>query len=144
MIIRNNNLSMSLIKMNIIQAKQAISYFDNTRFKNIKNSASYEIQQACEKLIKIQIYNSGVSLNYYNLYTHNLTRLYEYGLNLGIDVYIPRVILSNLDKISSWEAGSRYDIHFSIRIDILKKYLKESEDWYDYLYKNRKKSNSCI
>lgn len=135
MTIRNNNLSMGLIKMNIIQAKQAINYFDNTGFKNIKNSASYEIQQACEKLIKIQIYNSGVSLNYYNLYTHNLTRLYEYGLNLGINVYIPRVILSNLDKISSWEAGSRYDIHFSIRIDVLKKYLKESEDWYSYLYK---------
>lgn len=43
--------------MNIIQAKQAIDYFEGTKFKDIKNSAAYEIQQACEKLIKIQIYS---------------------------------------------------------------------------------------
>lgn len=134
MIIRNNNLSMSLIKMNIIQANQAIDYFERTKFKDIKNSAAYEIQQACEKLIKIQIYSSGYSINYYNLYTHSLSRLKRYCDNSGISIYIPSVIISNLDKISSWEAGSRYDIRFSIRIDVLKKYLKETEDWYNYLY----------
>lgn len=40
--------------MNIIQAKQAIDYFEGTKFKDIKNSAAYEIQQACEKLIKFR------------------------------------------------------------------------------------------
>lgn len=121
--------------MNIIQAKQAIDYFEGTKFKDIKNSAAYEIQQACEKLIKIQIYSSGYNINYYNLYTHSLNRLKRYCDNSGISIYIPSIIISNLDKISSWEAGSRYDIHFSIRIDVLKKYLKETEDWYNYLYK---------
>lgn len=44
---RNNNLNMGLIKMNVVQSRQAIEYFKSTNFKQIKNSAAYELQQVC-------------------------------------------------------------------------------------------------
>lgn len=36
--------------------------------------------------------------------------------------------------ITDWEAGSRYDIHFSIRIDTLKKMYQIVNEWYGEVY----------
>ena len=49
-------LTKGLIKADIIAARQAMEYFGQTRNKDIKNIAAYHLQQAAEKLIKIQIY----------------------------------------------------------------------------------------
>ena len=38
-------------------AQQAIQYYEEKGFKDVKNQAAYHIQQAAEKLIKIQIYS---------------------------------------------------------------------------------------
>jgi len=35
-----------------------MEYFDQTKNKDIKNIAAYHLQQAAEKLIKIQIYKA--------------------------------------------------------------------------------------
>ena len=32
--------------------------------------------------------------------------------------------------ITDWEAGSRYDVGFTIRIDTLKKAVRELDEWY--------------
>ena len=49
-------LTKGLIKADIIAARQAMEYFGQTKNKDIKNIAAYHLQQAAEKLIKIQIY----------------------------------------------------------------------------------------
>lgn len=49
-------LTKSIIRADIIAAKQAIEYFDQKGTKEIKNIAAYHLQQAAEKLIKYQIY----------------------------------------------------------------------------------------
>ena len=133
-VIRNDYLSMGLIKMNIISAKQAINYFDETGFKTVKNGAAYDLQQACEKMLKIQLYSSGKPLNNRKLYTHNLRLLYDYGCSLGIKFITNKYCLSNMDTITSWEAESRYDLHFSININTLKACLRNVEYWYNTLY----------
>ena len=51
-------LSKGLIKADIIAAKQAMEYFEQTKNKDIKNVAAYHLQQASEKLIKMQIYKT--------------------------------------------------------------------------------------
>ncbi len=51
------NLTMSLIKADIVAAQQAVNYYENSNLKDIKNVAAYHLQQATEKLIKIQIYS---------------------------------------------------------------------------------------
>ena len=53
-------LTKGLIRADIIAARQAIAYYDEKQIKDIKNIAAYHLQQAAEKLIKIQLYR-GIS-----------------------------------------------------------------------------------
>lgn len=62
----------------LIVARQAIdTYKTNTKLKDMKNMASYHVQQAIEKVLKYSIYNSqsqnGNKIQ--ELYTHNLDLL---------------------------------------------------------------------
>ncbi|MBO5608966.1 MAG: hypothetical protein J5929_01140 [Eubacterium sp.] len=99
-------LTKSLIKADIIATKQAIEYYETNRVKDIKNVAAYHLQQATEKLIL-------------------------YGESLGIKLNVPLFIRDRSILISDWEAGSRYDIGFSIRIDSLKKTYEVIDSWFD-------------
>lgn len=65
------------------------------------------------------------------MYTDNIERLIVYGESLNIGLEVPRYIRNNSLKITDWEAGSRYDIGFSIRIDTLKSAFKVVLDWFD-------------
>lgn len=122
-------LTKGLIKADIIAARQAIDYFDKHRIKDIKNVAAYHLQQASEKLLKIQIYNIIVDTNNRRMYTHDLSKLIEYAETEGLDLIVPKYIRDHVNTITEWEAGSRYDIGFSIRIDTLKKCYAEVVDW---------------
>ena len=130
----NMDLSMALIKADILMAKQGISLFEQDGVREVKNMTAYHLQQAAEKLIKIQIYRSGVEYDNRKLYVHNLVSLIKYAQSLNICVSIPQEIDENALLISDWEAGSRYDIRFSIRIDTLKKIYNVIMDWYQEVY----------
>ena len=123
-------LTKSLIKADIIAAKQAIDYYESNGVKDIKNIAAYHLQQAVEKLIKYQIYESGNNLNNSQLYTHNIERLIVYGDSLGIGLIVPTYIRERSIVLTSWEAGSRYDVGFSMRINVLNKTYDIVEEWY--------------
>ena len=127
------DLTMGLIKADIIMAKQGIELYKNKEIKEVKNQAAYHLQQAAEKMIKIQIYKSGVAYENKSLYVHNLKVLINYAERLGFGVNIPDYFRKNALIISDWEASSRYDIHFSIKITSLEKCYKEITDWYDGL-----------
>ena len=127
-------LSMGLIKADIMAAEQAIRSFEELCFRDIKNIAAYHLQQAAEKLIKVQIYSRCQTVNNSSMYTHNLKKLIDYGDSLGIALDVPQYIRSKCLIITDWEAGSRYDVGFSIRINVLKKALHEISAWYDTVY----------
>ena len=130
------NLTMALIKADIIAAEQAIDYFKSHNVKDIKNIAAYHLQQATEKLIKIQIYAKADVFNNVSMYTHNIEKLIAYAQSLSIDFYVPRYVEDNSLVLTNWEAGSRYDVGFQIRIDTLNKMLGEIKKWYDELYRS--------
>lgn len=92
------------------------------------------MQQAAEKLIKIQIYCKCISYDNYKLYTHNIEKLIIYADSLAIGAVVPKYVRDNSLIITDWEAGSRYDVGFSIRIDTLKKCSNEIQKWYEILY----------
>ncbi len=123
-------LSKGLIQGDILAAKQAIEYYEKRKNKNIKNVAAFHLQQAAEKLIKIQIYRNVTILDYKKIYVHNLEKLIEYADSLGIELIIPDYVRKNSLLITGWEAGSRYDICFSIRIDAIKKAYNVIAIWY--------------
>ena len=125
---------MGLIKADIIAAKQAIAYFEENKIRDIKNIAAYHIQQAMEKLIKIQVYCKSNDYDNHKMFNHNLEKLILYAETLDIDLYVPKYVRDNSLVITDWEAGSRYDVGFSIRIDTLKKAFNEAECWYNKLY----------
>lgn len=126
-------LTKGLIKADIITAKQAIEYYQEHRIKDIKNVAAYHIQQAIEKIIKYQIYKSGKEINNSQMYTHNIERLIVYGETLNINLDVPEYVRKNSIKISDWEAGSRYSVAFSIRIDTLMTVYDVVTEWFERL-----------
>ena len=122
-------LNKSLIKADIIAAKQAIEYFEQKGIKEIKNIAAYHLQQAAEKLIKFQIYQALDSTDNRRMYTHDLSKLIGYAEAEGLTLIVPDYIKSHVNQITEWEAGSRYDFSFVCRIDTLKKCYETIEEW---------------
>ena len=85
-------LSKGIIKADIIAARQAIAYFDEKQLRDIKNVAAYHLQQAAEKLIKLQIYTHCGNAGNRQLYTHNIEHLIAYADSLDFGVIIPEFI----------------------------------------------------
>jgi len=128
------DLTMGLIKADLIMAGQGIKLYRENEIKEVKNQAAYHLQQAVEKLIKIQVYTSGCAYNNRSMYIHNISSLSSYADSLGFNVDIPTEIRNNAVMISDWEVSGRYDIHFSIRINTLEKFHEIIYDWYKRLY----------
>ena len=122
-------LSKGMIQADIMAARQAIDYFEEKHFKDMKNIAAYHLQQAVEKLIKIQIYAHGSNISNRQMYTHNILKLIAYADAICSDADIPEYIREHSLQITDWEAGSRYDVGFSVRIDVLKKMLAVVSEW---------------
>ena len=53
----------------------------------------------------------------------------DYGDSLGIVFDVPKYVRDKCLIITGWEAGSRYDVGFSIRINVLKKTLLVIRTW---------------
>ncbi|MBP3197060.1 MAG: HEPN domain-containing protein [Butyrivibrio sp.] len=112
----------------LVLARQAIcNYQSNNGLKDMKNLASYHVQQAIEKMLKYCIYNNqpgGVK----ELYIHDLDRLIkDHCVKYGISV--PRKIVKNANEYTRWEAESRYALKYTVRITSIISALVETEDW---------------
>ena len=127
----NNEINPGIIKADIVAASQAVAYFKEHKVKDIKNIAAYHIQQAAEKLIKIQIYDSAETIENSRIFTHNIEALLAYAEERGIEISVPDYIRENALTITRWEAGSRYGLGLSIRIDTLEKCLNIVSEWCD-------------
>ena len=106
--------------------------------KYLKGLAGYHLQQAAEKLIKIQIYKSGKKIDYSKLYKHDLQYIINYANSSGISLAIPDYVVKNTMVISSWEAEGRYDIHVVVKYPQLEKALSVISEWYRQMEKQLK------
>ena len=131
-----NPLSMGQIEADLFMAKSAMDQattMSSKRGKFFRGQAGYHLQQATEKMIKIQIYASGMKLNNTRMYRHSLDDLITYADSLGLTVDVPKWIQQKRFVISGWEAEGRYDLHFVVRLDTLQKCYQELKDWYERL-----------
>lgn len=129
-------LSMTQVKADLLMASYGISQAmvsSAKMAKTMKGMAAYHLQQACEKMIKIQLYASGKKLNHARIYRHSLKDLCIYAESISVRLVIPAYIDRNKEIITSWEAEGRYDLHLVVRIDTLKRCLSEAEQWMDML-----------
>ena len=72
--------------------------------KTSKNVAAYHLQQAAEKLIKLQIYSALQSTDNRRMYTHDLNKLIDYAESEKLSLYIPKYIREHMNTITEWEA----------------------------------------
>ena len=101
-----------------------------------KQYCTYYLQQAAEKLIKIQIRSKLDNSNNATLYAHNIEKLLAYSERMNMSINAPAYIKENSLILTAWESSSRYEVGFRIRIDTLKRALSEIESWYKILYSN--------
>ena len=127
-----NPLSLGQIDADLFMAEAAIREAEscsNKSGKFLRGLAAYHLQQASEKLIKIQIYASGVRIDNAKMYRHSLDDLIVYASSLGISLTVPKWIDSKKYIITGWEATGRYDLSFVVRLDTLKRCLDECKNW---------------
>jgi hypothetical protein len=123
-----DELTMSQILAELYTAKAAIDRAlteENRVGKYLKGLAGYHLQQATEKMIKIQIYKAGVPIDFSKMFRHNICDLVQYAEQLGISLLIPPYVKKHDIMISGWEAEGRYEVHVVVRTDTLKKAYTE-------------------
>ena len=133
-----NPFSLKQIEADLFLADAAIQKSESLPSKAGKfyrGQAGYHLQQAAEKLIKIQIYDSGVPVNNAKLFRHSLDDLITYAFSLDIPLVIPKWVDAKKYIITKWEAEGRYDLHFVVRTDTLKRCYQELFKWYKELKK---------
>lgn len=132
-------LNMAMIKADLITAKDEIDRaktLSAKASKYIKGMAGFHLQQASEKIIKLQLYASGKKLDLHKVYKHSLNDLLLYAKDIDVNVIIPNYVMRNRELITAWEAAGRYDVHKVVKITQLEKCYTEIECWFDELKKN--------
>lgn len=132
-----NPFSVGQIDADLFVAKATIDKADSLSSKvgkYYRGLAGYHLQQATEKIIKYQIYESKVQVDNTKMYKHSLDKLLAYATSKGISIEVPKWIDDRKLIISSWEAEGRYDVHFVVRLDTLKKCYDELISWRNELF----------
>ena len=132
----NLPLRMAQIQADMFMAKTAIAEAESIPARNakyIKGQCGYHLQQAAEKMIKIQLYASGKPLDNSKIYKHKIFELIAYAESIGVQLIVPAYIDKNSVVISDWEAEGRYDISVVVKINQLKKCYDEINEWYSQL-----------
>ena len=132
-----NPLSVAQIDADLFMADSAIQKSENISSKagkHLRGLAGYHLQQAAEKMIKYQIYDSGVQIDYSKMYRHSLDDLMSYARSLGISLVIPSWVNEKKYVITGWEAEGRYNLHFVVRMDTLKRCYSELTRWRNQLF----------
>lgn len=132
-----NMLSAAQIDADLFMAASAIQKAETISSKagkHLRGLAGYHLQQAAEKMIKIQIYSSGVQIDNSKMFRHSLDDLIGYAFSLGIALNVPTWVNEKKYVITSWEAEGRYNLHFVVRMDTLKRCYSELLQWRKTLF----------
>ena len=142
----NYGLSYGMALADIKAARSALDVYEKEGLKEIKGLCAYHIQQAFEKMIKIQLYESGKKLNNARIYKHSIQDLIDYGQELNIELVTGKYLTENAEIITDWEATGRYDLSFTVKVTTLKKALSEAESLYETLnpVKQKKKNANTM
>lgn len=113
-------------------ARQALYAFKMTSQKDLKNGASYHAQQAIELILKYCIYNNKryrqANSGSKQIFSHDLEKLIR-NYCIPYNINVPKKIMKNAKMYTTWEAESRYSLHYSVRIDSILTALEETEQW---------------
>lgn len=136
-----NLLSVAQVDADLFMAASAIQKAETISSKagkHLRGLAGYHLQQAAEKMIKIQIYDSGVQIDHSKMFRHSLDDLIGYASSLAIPLIIPAWVDEKKYVITSWEAEGRYNLHFVVRMDTLKRCYSELIQWRNQLFPDSK------
>ena len=132
-----NLLSVGQIDADLFMAASAIQKAETISSKagkHLRGLAGYHLQQAAEKMIKIQIYASSTQIDHSKIYRHSLDDLISYASSLGISLIVPSWVNEKKYVITGWESDGRYNLHFVVRMDTLKRCYLELLTWRNRLF----------
>lgn len=135
---QSDRLIMAQVEADLMSADDAIKRAESltaSKAKYIKGLAGYHLQQATEKMIKIQVYASNAKLDYSKMYKHSLDDLIIYASSLGISLTVPAYVKKYKTVISGWEAEGRYDVHIVVKLVQLKNCYQVLTEWYEEMKK---------
>ena len=118
-----------------IQKAETISSHSGKRLRGL---AGYYLQQAAEKMINIQIYDSGVQIDHSKMFRHSLDDLIGYASSMGIPLTIPSWVDEKKNVITNWKVEGRYNLHFVVRMDTQKRCYSELIQWRNQLFPDSK------
>lgn len=131
-----NIIFMQIIKTDLDLTKFGIDIYRKKNSESgMKRLAAYHIQQAAEKLIRIQINKYLVDTQEKPFQMHDIGELIRIAESLNRKVYIPNSIRKNCNMLTEWEYHTRYTIDYFLSIVTVKKLYKECLDWYNILWK---------
>ena len=136
-----NLLSVAQVDADLFMAASAIQKAETISSKagkHLRGLAGYHLQQAAEKMIKIQIYDSGAQIDHSKMFRHSLDDLIGYASSLAIPLIIPSWVDEKKYVITGWEAEGRYNLYFVVRMDTLKRCYSELIQWRNQLFPNSK------
>lgn len=116
---------LSIAKADLESAKRNV----NDSNKHIKHHAAYFAQQSIEKTLKYLIMLKTGHLPW----GHNLAQLVIIAESNGI--YVPKLIKTNSNMYTLWEATSRYYPTKIIRRDAIQRAIDEVDNWHANLSK---------
>lgn len=136
--INSPELTMSQVKADIMIATSCLDQSrtsPNKIAKYLRGQCGYHLQQASEKMIKIQLYATVSTVDQRKIYKHDLVEIITYAKSLGVNLSIPKYIDERALSISSWEAEGRYDVHIVVKSNTLSKCLSIVNEWYSDMLK---------
>lgn len=110
-------------------------FLEHPENEHLIDLASYHLQQAVEKCLKYMLYNIyGMDENSRKYRTHNITQLCYMINKLDADFLDKHQdLLINSYKLTTWEAGSRYDEKFYVKTQEIENTYKFAMDLYNEL-----------
>ena len=138
-------LNFAQIQADLMMAKRAMedsAVSGKSLAKYLRGQSGYHLQQAAEKMIKIQIYQSGKPYDNSKIYNHKIHELIGYAQTIPVNLDVPSYVNTHAIMMSGWEAEGRYDVHVVVRSDTLKKCYDELEIWYKRLQSASRKKNT--
>lgn len=119
-----DSYSLAIVERNLRSARLLM---ENSRNSFDLCDSAYYIQQACEKMIKIQVYK--LSNTSTPIRGHNICALINYYKNLR-GICIPVDIIKYCRLLSNWESQTRCNENYFVESRMVSYILKLAENWY--------------
>lgn len=130
-----DSMNFQIIYSDIKWASKAIAEYNYCgKLLYDKMRACYCIQQAVEKLIKIQMYLSNPNIPSRRAKTHDLQKLVDLAKEFNVQIIMHPYLRKKFGILTTWETECRYMEYVKYRIDMVENCLRKTMELFNAVY----------